>query len=54
MVVLAKRPLLRDEQLYNSVNDHESMRQFKAHLLQLLADDVKFTVHDVVSACSVG
>jgi len=42
------------EQLYNSVNDHESIRQFNTRSSQLLvdgADDVQFTVHDVASAC---
>lgn len=42
------------EQLYNSINDHESMRQFNTRLSQLLvdgADDVKFTVQDVASTC---
>ena len=51
---IAERLRAHYEQLYNSVNDHESMRQFNARLTQLLvdgADDVKFTVHDVFSAC---
>jgi len=51
---IAERWRAHYEQLYNSVNDQESMRQFNTRLSQLLvdgADDVKFTVHDVVSAC---
>jgi len=40
--------------MYNSINDHESMRQFNTRLSPLLvdgADDVKFTMYDVASAC---
>ena len=51
---IAERWRAHYEQLYNSINDHESKRQFNTRLSQLLvdgADDVKFTVHDVASAC---
>ena len=51
---IAERCRAHYEQLYNSINDHESMRQFNTRLSQLRvddADDVRFTVYDVASAC---